>query len=105
MPFSNYALDTFISQDLSQLTNCTPRSFGDEFANRSDWFDEFVLHRIFNAHVPDDRAPLAFAIIRKAEGALDEWELACAATAGGDMRKASVYFRVLRHFESCIAYL
>lgn len=102
MRISNYALDKFVSQELSRLTACAPRGLADEFPERSSWLNQFILRRIFHNHVPDDRAALAFALIRRAEAAIDEWELACQTTTR-DMRSPSAYFKALRHFESCVA--
>jgi hypothetical protein len=104
MPISNYALDTFVSQHISGLTACAPRDFADEFPGRSSWLNQFILRRIFHNHVPDERAALAFALVRRAEAALDEWEAACGTTTR-NMRSPSVYFKALRHFESCVAAL
>jgi hypothetical protein len=104
MPLSHYALDTFVSQELSKLTSCAPQSLAPEFPERSHWLNQFVLRRIFHDHVVDDRAGLAFALVRRAEAALDEWELACGAVREG-VRRPSAYFKALRHFESCLASL
>jgi hypothetical protein len=105
MPLSHYALDAFVSQELSKLTACVPQSLAAEFPNRSNWLDQFVLRRIFHNHVADDRAALAFLLVRRAEAALDEWELAREAATRQDVRRPSVYFKALRHFENCIASL
>jgi hypothetical protein len=102
MPFSNAGLDMFVSQDLSKLTACHPLPLSIELPDRSEWFSKFILNRAFRNHVPDERAALAFAIIRRADAAVDEWELACEATMRS-VRKPAVYFEVLRHFESCVA--
>jgi hypothetical protein len=104
MPLSHYALDAFVSQELSKLTSCAPQSLASEFPERSHWLNQFVLRRIFHNHVADDRAALAFALTRRAEAALDEWELACEAVRQGAQRP-SAYFKALRHFETCLASL
>ena len=104
MPLSHYALDTFVSQELSKLTSCAPQSLASEFPERSQWLNQFVLRRIFHNHVADDRAALAFALARRADAALDEWELACEAVGQGAQRP-STYFKALRHFETCLASL
>lgn len=104
MPLSHYALDTFVSQELSKLSSCAPPSLEAQFPERSSWLDRFVLNRIFHNHVAADRAALAFALVRRAEAALDEWELACAA-AMQNVQQPSIYFKTLRHLESCLAAL
>lgn len=104
MPLSHYALDTFVSQEISKLTACTARPLGEELPERSQWINTFIRRRIFHQHVPNERAGLAFAILRRAEAAVDEWEIACE-VAKGNLTKPSEYFRALRHFEACIGAL
>lgn len=104
MPLSPYALDTFVSREISKLTSCTPQSLAVEFPERGYWLNQFVLRRIFQNHVSEEHAALAFVLVRRAEAALDEWELACNA-ATEDIRCPSGYFKMLRHLESCLAAL
>lgn len=79
MGISNYALDTFVAQDMSKLTQLSVNSLASEFPSADSWFATFVLRRIFQAHVPDEKAALAFAIIRRTHAALQEWEFASTA--------------------------
>lgn len=102
MGISNYALDTFVAQDVSKLTQLSIKSLAEEFPNADNWFEQFVLRRIFHAHVPDENAALAFAIIRRTHASLQEWELASNA-AQGDLRSIGTFLSVLRHVESCIS--
>jgi len=102
MGISNYALDTFVAQDMSKLTQLSIKSLAEEFPNADEWFAQFVLRRIFHAHVPDEKAALAFAIIRRTHASLQEWEVASAA-AQGNPRSVGTFFSVLRHLESCIS--
>ncbi len=102
MPLSHAALDMFVSQELSKLTACRPRGLSSDFPDRQTWLEQFILRRIFQNHVAEDRAALAFAIVRRAEAAVDEWELACE-VANGNVQQASRYFKTLRHIENCIA--
>jgi len=104
VPLTLQGLDAFVSQGLSGLTGLTARTLAEDFPDRFDWINEFVLRRIFHNHVPDQNVALAFVLLRRADAAIDEWELACASSKG-DLRSASVYFEVLRHFETCIANL
>lgn len=101
MGISNYALDTFVAQDMSKLTQLSIKSLAGEFSNADKWFAQFVLRRILHAHVPDEKAALAFAIMRRTHAALQEWELVSAA-AQGDLRSVATYFSVLHHLEICI---
>lgn len=102
MGISNYALDKFVAQDMSKLTQLSIKPLTEEFPNSDKWFAQFALRRIFQAHVPDERAALAFAIIRRAHASLQEWELASVA-AQGNLRSVGTYFSVLRHLENCIS--
>ena len=101
MGITDYAFDTFVAQQMSSFV-WTPRSVDSEFPNRASWLDEFVLRRIFHAHVPDNRAAFAFIMLRRALAAIEEWEAMCSEVSGL-MRKPSVYFSALRHCESCLA--
>lgn len=101
MGITDYALDTFVAQQMSTFA-WAPESIDSEFRSRATWLDEFVLRRIYQRHVPDDRAALAFIMVRRALAAIDEWESMCVA-ASGPRRKPSVYFSVLRHCEACLA--
>ena len=103
MPLTHYALDTFVSQEMSKLTACAPQSLVAEFPEHSHWLNQFVLRRIFHNHVREEHVALAFVLVRRAEAALDEWELAC--EAASDVQNPSGYFKMLRHMESCIAAL
>src|SRR4051812_23431854 len=99
MPFSDYALDTFVAQNISKLTACTPQSLASEFPERNLWVTQFVLRRMSQNHISEEKASLAFIITRRAEAAIDEWELAC--DVSQQIRKPSGYFKALRHLESC----
>lgn len=101
MGLSNFALDRFVSQQMASLS-WTSHSIAAEFPNYETWLDAFVLRRIFQNHVPDERAALALAMIRRAVGAIAEWELMCV-VAKGNLRKPSTYFELLRHCEACVA--
>ncbi|WP_254574567.1 hypothetical protein [Stenotrophomonas acidaminiphila] len=88
---------------MSKLTTCVPKSLAAEFPNPSHWLDQFVLKRIFHNHIREERAALAFVLVRRAVAALEEWEQACEAAPG--VGNPSGYFKMLRHLESCIAAL
>lgn len=103
MPLTNYVLDTFVAQDMSKLTACAPQSLAAEFLEHGHWLSSFVMRRILHSHVDEDKAALAFVLVRRAEAALDEWELAC--EAAKNVLKPSGYFKMLRHMENCIATL
>ncbi len=101
MVFTDYALDKFVAREISTAAIYVD-SLAGELSGYEGWLNQFVMRRIFHAHVSDDRAALAFIMVRKAVAALAEWELMCAAAALG-VRRPSVYFEALRHCENCIA--
>ena len=102
MPLTHAGHDLFVSQDLSKLKEANARPLGAEFGDRDQWFRGFLLRRIFHAHVPDGMAPLAYAVLRKADAALGEYDSACASL--GEFvrqgRAVRTYFRALHQFEA-----
>ena len=44
MPLSMYALDNFVAQDLSQLTECRPAPIATEFPDYSSWLSLFAFN-------------------------------------------------------------
>ena len=105
MPLSLYALDNFVAQDLSELTECRPVSVAQDFPDHASWLSSFVLNWIFRIPLPKEKAALAFVLIRRADGAIEDYEEARAYLAelanGG--QNISLYFRCLRRFESTVA--
>lgn len=107
MPLSNYALDTFVSQDLSTLKECRATPVGGEFPDRMSWLSSFVLGCMFQFPLPREKAALAFALIRRAEGAVEEYDRACEALKDLTDGKKTIsgYFRCLRMYESTVSML
>ena len=102
MRLSNYALDTFVAQDMSKLKKLSVDSLVGEFQSADCWLEHFVHHQIFQAHISGDKTALAFVIVRRAHVALQEWELTSTA-AQGDPRNIGIYFSVLHHLEACLS--
>jgi hypothetical protein len=104
MPLSNYALDTFVSNNLSKLTEANAVPIGLDFPGHARWIATFVLNRIFQARVSEDRAALAFAMLRRAEAAVEDYDAGCAALSDfvGGEKSISTYFRCLRRFEGAV---
>jgi len=102
-----YALDTFVAQDLSQLTECRAVPVAPEFPACSSWLSSFVLNWIFLIPLTNEKAALAFALIRRAEGAIADYEEAreCLTSLVTGNRSISLYFRCLRRFESTMGML
>jgi len=107
MSLSIYALDNFVAQDLSQLTECRAAPVAQEFPDCSSWLSSFVLNRILRTPLTAEKAALIFALIRRAEGAVVDYEEArelLMNMADGN-RTISFYFRCLRRFESSVGML
>jgi hypothetical protein len=107
MPRSNFGLDTFVAQKLSALTAPTATSVAEEFSGLDTWLPTFVLKTIFHLHLPQDRAALAFTVLRRTQAAIEDYDDACAALrlVVGRQRTVSQYFRALRKFEGAVAML
>ena len=82
-------------------------SVASDFPDHAGWLSSFVLHGIFNNRLPRKKTLLAFAIIRRAEGAIEDHDAARAHLADfvQDRQKISSYFRCLRKLESTLAML
>ena len=98
MPLSLYALDKFVAQDLSELTECRMVSVASDFPDPASWIRLFVLNGMLRNRLPKEKTALAFALIRRAEAAIEDYEAARAnleeLVNGG--QNISLYFRCLR---------
>jgi hypothetical protein len=105
MPLSNHALDRFVSQQITQLTECNAIDLSQVFDQADSWIENFVLNSIFRTQVKQEYKPFIFAILRRAQMALVEHEygrMALQDYAGGNKNRISVYFRSLYHFEIAV---
>jgi hypothetical protein len=105
MPLSFYALGNFVSQELSQLTECRATGVADEFPDYQSWLSNLVLNWMLGSSLPREKAALAFAIIRRSEASISDYEearelLAKLVSSG---KSVSLYFRCLARFESTVA--
>ena len=108
MPLTNYALDKFVSQQLSQLTQCNAPDVTERYQQAKFWVSNFVLNSIFGGSVSQEGRTIAFFFLRRAEAAFTEYEYARHALiefASATSKKPSLYFRALHHFEMTIAML
>lgn len=105
MPLSLYALDNFVSQELSQLTECHATEVADEFPGYESWLSTFVLNCMLGFPLSREKAALAFAIIRRSEPAITDYEEAreLLAKLVSSRKSVSLYFRCLARFESTVA--
>lgn len=106
MPLSSYALDNFVAQELSQLTECRAIRIEPDLPDYKSWLDLFVLTRMFRKPLEQNKAALAFALIRRAEAAISNYEDARIDLAIlAEKKSISVYFHCLWNFESSVAAL
>lgn len=108
MPLSNYALDNFVSKNLSQLNECNCKHLKQDFQKCEEWLSGFILAPIFHMKLDEPTTKFAFALLRKAEALFDEYDQACEllkSFVSNGSHSPSKYFRCLRHFENTIAML
>lgn len=101
MPLSSYAYDKFVIQEYSALTDCCALPVGTDFPDVELWLSSFVLNTIFRVPLPQDRAALGFALIRRAQGSIEDFDAGCQLLRAFVEEKRGVesYFRCLRKFE------
>jgi hypothetical protein len=101
MPLSEYAYNHFVVQEYSALTECRAIPVGPDFPDAETWLSGFVLNTIFRIRLPRDRAALGFALIRRAQGSIEDFDGGCRRlqTFVGEGRGIQSYFRCLQKFE------
>lgn len=105
MPFTYYAIDKFISQDLSKLAACNMPDLS-QFENAKSWVANFILNSIFRVTVDQKTKQLIFAFLRHSEMAFMEYTSAKTELQeyiAGPKDRVSTYFRALYHLESTLA--
>ena len=108
MLLTNYALDKFVSQQLSQLTECNVFNVAERYSQAKHWVSNFVLNSMFGGSVLEEGRIFTFFFLRRAEAAFTEYESACQALiefVNAPSKRPSLYFRALHHFEMTIAML
>jgi hypothetical protein len=108
MPLTNYALDKFVSQQLSQLTECNAPDISGHYSQAKYWVSNFVLNSIFGGSASKEERTFTFFFLRRVEAAFTEYGYARQALiefASASAKQPSLYFRALHHFEMTIAML
>lgn len=107
MPLSSYARDNFVVQEYSALTTFDVQPIGPNFTGHKSWLTTFVLNTIFTTDLPSASRALAFALLRRAEAAVEDFDAACAVLSELVAAKKTVsgYFRGLRVLEATISQL
>ena len=72
MPFTNYALDKFFAQEISELSECNAPDLADHSAELGDLIHNFILNSIFTSPIKTEYKPYIFGIIRRVQMALVE---------------------------------
>jgi hypothetical protein len=71
---TDYALDHFVSQDLSKLTVCNAPEVSTRFPQSSHWIGNFRLNSMFGRPVGMDARKFCLAFLRRAEAAFFNYE-------------------------------
>jgi len=106
MPLTNYALDKFISQQLSQSTQNNALEVSSRYPQRKFWVSNFSLNSIFGGTVSKEGRTFSFFFLRRVEAAFTEYEYAYEALKAFTTttpKSPSLYFKALHHLEMVIS--
>ena len=101
MPFTKYAIETFISSRITELTECRLTDLLTEFPNSGSWVSGFGLMVIFVNQPPAVMRPFALQFVRRVEMAIAEYarmRVELLDLLSGNPRW-SPYYRALHHGE------
>lgn len=105
MPWSSYALDTFMAPKLSQLSSCG----APELATSNTQIAPFLLNSILGVKLPEPFHRLAFNFIRRVDQASHEYaqgrDYLLKYLQTQEPLPISLYFQALTHFEQTLAML
>ncbi len=106
MPLSQYAIDTFISSKIKELTECRLADLSAEFPNSKNWLSHFSLAVIFIKPLPAAARPFVIQLVRRTEMAIAEYARMRAeleSLLSGPQWPP--YYRALHHGEAAVAML
>jgi hypothetical protein len=105
MPLTNYASDKFVARDFSKFTAHGLQPIAPKFDQAPHWLENCILNSIFGSPIADEPKPLLFTIIRRAEHALREYELAREWLDAfiTKERSVSAYFLAMSHLETALS--
>lgn len=106
--FTKYAIDTFISDKVSKVTECNSHDPYDEFPEARDWVSQYIAIVVLVAHPRKEVRPFVLQLLRRSQMALLEYSRACEELSGFVSQhdgKWSLYFQSLHHFEAAIIQL
>lgn len=107
MPFTSYAIDTFISARITKVTECRLADLSAEFPNAKTWVSGFGLMVMFTNQPREEIRPFALQFVRRVEMVLSEYSRAREQLQDliSGNRRWSPYYRALHHIEIAVALL
>ena len=105
MPLTAYSLDKFVAPRLSELTCVGAPDIGQCSQHCGGWVNAFILNSMLRVKIEDRYRMLSIQLLRKTEGALQEYHEArdhLAKYLIDPGRAVSAYFHALRHFETSL---
>jgi hypothetical protein len=104
MPLSNYALDTYVAQEMSALTECSALPLGPDFPAADQWFSHFTMTRLFKIDFSHETVTSTFAVMRRALAAMRSFDAGIASVKiFVSERKIGAYFDALDSFEASLS--
>jgi hypothetical protein len=107
VPFTKYAIDTFISSKVTALSECRIADLAAEFPNSSRWVSGFGLMVMFVNMPPEAMRPFALQFVQRIEMVIAEYSRM--RTEVQDLLSGnprwSPYYRALHHGETSAALL
>lgn len=107
MPFSRYAVTTFVSKHVINVTKVGLNDVSSEFPNSGSWLSNFGMLSILTQQYATEARPFAIQFLRKIDMSLSEYSRARSELglllAG--QRLWSPYFRALNHVEASLSQL
>ena len=102
MPFTNYAVEAFISRRIVELTTVGVTDLSPEFPNSSSWLSRLGMLSVLTNQFSPQTRPFAIQFVRKVEMSLAEYarakpELEALVARTG---RWSPYYRALHHVET-----
>jgi hypothetical protein len=108
VPFTKEAVETFVSDRVTKVTECNVADLRAELPSAQDWVSGFgLMVKFVNQPAPEWR-PFALQFVRRSEMAVSEYCLARDALLdllSGSRGRWSPYFRALYHFEAAVSQL
>ena len=109
MPLTNLALDKFVVQKISELSECDAPDLAEYWSDAQHWIHHFILNSIFRFPVEPKHKHYIFVIIRRAQMALFEYQNARIILLSyldkNDEKNIDLYFLSLSYFEIVVTFL